>query len=223
MRVLILLVLCLFISKGFSSEKVVIADFEDLKEDTFPAGWGIKKGMWYTSGEGNKAWKVSKENFNKYLSCTSKADSFTIGKEQKYNLEKYKILKWKWRVHEVPEGGNESKKETGDSAAGVYVVFPGFIIPYAIKYVWSSSLKEGTILDSPFTGRTKIVVVRSGKTRLGKWIKEERNVYEDYLKVFDKKELDKNPKVIGFLTDSDNTGKSARADYDDIYIETLKE
>jgi len=204
----------------FASNKVVIADFEELEENKFPKGWGIKKGLWYTSGKGNKTWKIKKEGNNKYISALSKKDSFTIGKKYEYSMKKYKYISWKWRVHEFPEGGDEKKKNTGDSAAGVYIVFPGFVVPYSIKYVWSATRKAGTVVDSPFTGRTKIIVVRTGKEEFGRWFEEKRNVYEDFKNVFKVKKPDKNPSGIALLTDSDNTGTRACADYDDIIAAT---
>jgi hypothetical protein len=114
--------------------------------------------------------------------------------------------------------GSEAKKKTNDSAAGVYVCFKGFTpLPYCIKYVWSSSVPVGTVLDSPHRAATKIVVLRSGAGGLGAWTDEKRNVYEDYLKVFHKKTV-KNPVGIAVLTDSDDTRSRAAADYDDFAV-----
>jgi hypothetical protein len=203
-----------------ASEKLVIDDFEEYALNKFPAGWGIKKGLWYTSGKGNKTWRINEENGNKFLSADSKNDSFTIGKKYKYSLDKFKFLSWKWRVHTLPLKGDEKNKKTGDSAAGIYVIFPGGIIPYSIKYVWSSTREVGTILNSPFTKRSKIIVIQSGKENIGKWVTQKRNVFEDYMKVFKVKTPDKNPELIAFLTDSDNTNSAAKADYDDIFALT---
>jgi len=205
----------------FAVDEIVIADFETLSEGKFPESWGVKKGLWYVSGDGNKTWKVKKENNNRYLSADSRGDSFTIGKKYEYSLEKFKYLNWRWRIHTLPTGGMEKDKETGDSAAGVYVIFDGFVIPYSIKYVWSSTMKVGTIVKSPFSGRTRIIVIRSGKEYTGSWIEEKRNVYEDFKKAFNVKSPDKKLCGIAVLTDSDNTGSRARADYDNI-VATIK-
>jgi len=219
MRLIILITF--IVLSSLASDKIVISDFEEYSENTFPKSWGIKKGLWYTSGKGNSTWTIKKENDNKYLSANSNSDSYTIGKKYKYNLKKFKYISWKWRVHKMPSGGNEEKKKTGDSAAGVYVLFPGFAVPYSIKYVWSTTREVGTIVNSPFTNRSKIIVIKSGKSDIGKWITEKRNVYQDFIKVFKVKSPDKKPQGIALLSDSDNTKTSAKADYDDIFA--LKE
>ena len=200
----------------YASDIVVLADFETLAENKFPEGWGVKKGLWYVSGRGNMVWKIKKEEGNKFLSAHSRRDSYTIGKEYLYSLEKFKFLRWRWRVHTLPSGADEEKKSAGDSAAGLYVIFPGFVVPYSIKYVWSTKRNVGLIGNSPFSSRSKIVVVRSGSKDLGRWVEEKRNVFEDFKMVFNTQKVTKDPRGIAVLTDSDNTGSEARADYDDI-------
>ena len=200
----------------YASDIVVLADFETLAENKFPEGWGVKKGLWYVSGKGNSTWKIKKEKGNKFLSADSRQDSYTIGKKYFYSLKKFKFLRWRWRVHSLPSGADEEKKSSGDSAAGLYVIFPGFVVPYSIKYVWSTKRNVGLIVNSPFSSRTKIIVVRSGNKDLGLWVEEKRNVFEDFKRAFKTQKVSKDPSGIAVLTDSDNTGSSACADYDDI-------
>jgi len=61
-----------------------------------------------------------------------------------------------------------------------------------------------------------MIVVESGKDHLNKWITEERNIYDDYLKAFGKAP----PPISGvaIMTDSDNTGESAVAFYGDLFF-----
>lgn len=61
-----------------------------------------------------------------------------------------------------------------------------------------------------------MVVVESGNENVGKWVEEQRNVYEDFKMLFGEE-----PPTIGgiaIMTDTDNTGESAIAYYDDIMI-----
>jgi len=58
--------------------------------------------------------------------------------------------------------------------------------------------------------------VESGNEDMGKWVVVQRNVYEDFKMYFGKE-----PPTIGgiaIMTDTDNTGESAIAYYDDIKI-----
>ena len=74
----------------------------------------------------------------------------------------------------------------------------------------------GTVIDSPYASKTKIVVLQNGTSPLDTWITEEVNVYEDYRKLFNK-EPDE-VQAVGILTDADDTSSEAMADYDDIFL-----
>jgi len=56
--------------------------------------------------------------------------------------------------------------------------------------------------------------VESGSGRAHRWIIEQRNVLHDYIRIYG----EKPPMISGvaIMTDSDNTGESARAYYGDI-------
>ncbi len=185
-----------------------LATFEHQTPGRPPGGWKAR------GGDARKVYVVREEGGRKYLHADARDVSIQIGKEEEIDVRKTPVLAWRWRVAALPTGGDERKKETGDSAAGVYVVFGGWPIPNTIKYVWSSTLPQGTRLESPFAGQTKIVVLRSGMANAGQWVGERVNVLEDYRTFFGK---DPDPaKGIGILSDSDNTKSRSVADYDAI-------
>jgi len=72
------------------------------------------------------------------------------------------------------------------------------------------------VIESPFSSKTRVIVVESGAASLKQWIPEEVNVFQDYLKAFGKEPDAVH--AIGILTDADNTASEAIADYDDIFI-----
>ena len=74
----------------------------------------------------------------------------------------------------------------------------------------------GATLPSPQIDRIRMVVVESGKRRLGQWLTYRRNVLEDYRRAFGEDPGD--IVAVGVLTDSDNTRQSARALYGDITL-----
>jgi hypothetical protein len=159
----------------------------------------------------------------KYLSVKNfKTDEFII-KAKKVDIVKYPYLNWKWRVHTLPPLGNESVKSKCDVPASMNVVlYLSRFRPKSIKYTWSTTLDKGTVTDSPYAiwpSRCDIVVLESGSRMRGKWKREKRNVLADY-KEFYKIE---NPisviiEAILIMSDSDNTGSVAEADYDNIYF-----
>ncbi len=83
-------------------------------------------------------------------------------------------------------------------------------------YVWANELPVETIVPSPHFDRIKFLVVESGPARLGQWLHYRRNVLEDYRRAFGEEPGD--IVSIGVLTDTDNTGQSARGWYGDITL-----
>jgi hypothetical protein len=66
-----------------------------------------------------------------------------------------------------------------------------------------------------------MIVVESGSTKLKTWITEERNVYEDYKRVFG----EEPPLISGvaIMTATDNTGESAEAYYGDMVFKRRRD
>ena len=179
----------------------------------FPAGWSSRD-------EENKGrvYSIQAEDGHRFLHADARAMSVQIGYEKKWEVKDFPILRWRWRARIFPEGTDERKKSGNDNVLSVYVVFGGWPIPRAIKYVWSDTLSAGTVLDSPHSGRTKVIVVRSGREGKGKWVEEERDVLADYLRLWDESRTNPTARGILLLTDSDSTQTRASGDYDDISI-----
>ena len=150
----------------------------------------------------------------------------------------YPILAWRWKVENILAKGDERRKEGDDYAARIYVAFqydPGaatlwektrygtyrlFYGEYppkaVINYIWANRLPKGAAIDNAFTDRAKMIAVQSGPQEIGRWLSEERNLYEDYRRLFGQEP----PRIAGIalMTDTDNTGESAVAYYDQIVL-----
>ena len=181
-----------------------VEDFSRFKAGTFPDGWK----SW--GGDPRKVYAVRSDS-ESYLEAKAVDAAVIIAKEFEYNLKEYPFLSWQWQVVQLPEGGDERYKKTGDSAAAIYVIFPGLFRPDNIKYVWSASLPPGTTTTSPYNSKTKVVVLRNQSSPLGNWVSEKVNVYEDYKRLFGREP--EPVQAIGLLSDSDNTHSSAVAYY----------
>lgn len=207
---------------------------ENFEEDTV----GQLPSRWYNRDVIRKAnapkearlfhYTIEEENGNKYLHyehTDARHLNFPLLEREGVNIHETPILSWKWRVNKIPEGGNEDT-DPNDVAASIYVAYNmGRValfkkVPKSIRYTWSSSLPEGTEL-SKFFGNQKIVVVESGEDEMGKWIRFERNIVEDYERMFGDK-APKRPMAILILSDADNTKSTAIADYDDIMLKPAK-
>jgi hypothetical protein len=148
------------------------------------------------------------------------------------------ILRWRWKVSGTILKGDERAKAGDDYAARVYITFKyepsrvglatrlkyaavktlrGEHPPHnAIAYIWANKLSAGESTPSPYTDRVMMVAVRSGSSAAGEWRSEERNVLEDYRRLFG----EEPPPYAGIalMTDTDNTGGSAEAWYADVTL-----
>lgn len=145
-------------------------------------------------------------------------------------------LAWRWKVADVIDAGDPTRREGDDYAARVYVTFrydparvsatdrmryamarriEGEYPPHSgLTYVWDARLPPGTVLPNPYSDRVKMIVVRSGSAEAGRWMSEERDVLEDYRRAFG----ENPPPVSGIavMTDTDQTGGRATAWYGDL-------
>lgn len=199
--------------------------------DSFTYSTEGKMPKWWQP-RGDKAhlfYKVAKDGKNKFLRVKTRDSAEFIGKTVKVDLVKYPYLNWRWRVNELPPGGNESKKPKCDVPASVNVVLDynklfGVPRPKTIKYSWSTTLPVGTITESPFAtmgSQVDIKVLRSGSGLKGKWVWQKVNVLEDYKKFYEKDDVDSLViDAVVIMSDSDSTHTTSAADYDDIFFST---
>jgi hypothetical protein len=91
-------------------------------------------------------------------------------------------------------------------------------VPKSIRYTWSSTLPVGKTL-SKFNGNQKIIVVGSGEQNIGNWQTFERNIVEDYKRLFGDSPPSK-PLAILLLSDGNDTDDRVSADYDNILLKS---
>ena len=188
---------------------LVIDDFEN----------GLRPNWESRSFKGETLYRVVPDGAGHCLKAESRDAASALLYKIEYDLRDYPILSWRWKVVNILEKGDETKKEGDDYAARVYVVFPHWFFPRtrSINYIWANKLPKGEHIPNPFTGNAIMVAVESGRENVGRWVSARRNVYEDYRLIFG----EEPPKVgaIAIMTDTDNTGGAATAWYDDIRIE----
>jgi hypothetical protein len=173
--------------------------------------------------KGKSAYKVLVESGRRFLSSVSENASSGLFMKMDVKMQPGLCLAWNWRVTEFPvkkDPERLSARSQDDFAARVYVVFPGsnFFNTNVIEYIWDESLPPGTVASSPFSSRVKLFVIRSGRPSTADgWHAEQRNVYEDYLKLFGKKP-DRRIGALALMSDSDNTGTRTKADFGDLEL-----
>jgi hypothetical protein len=154
------------------------------------------------------------------LAADSDASASAFYREIAVDLDKTPVLNWSWRVRQRVEPDDETRKSGDDFSARVYVVRSGglaFWNTRAINYVWSYRHARGESWDNPFAGsKARMLALRDSNDQTGEWRSEKRNVAEDFRKLFgfSPDSID----GVAIMTDTDNTGQSAGADYGDIYF-----
>jgi len=218
---------------------ILIEDFENDPVGELPQRWydrdGNKKLINHSVDfSEHYLYKVLEDANNKFLryqGVTAKHISFPLINEDKdniYNIDLYEtpILSWKVRAHKLPKNANEKSGDLNDSVASIYVVFDmGRIalvkkVPKSIRYTWSSTLPEGET-GSKLFGNQQIIVVESGDEKTGQWVTFERNLIEDYRRMFGD-DPPRHPLAILILSDGNSTDSYVRADYDDIMLKPKK-
>lgn len=150
----------------------------------------------------------------------------------------FPVLEWEWWIESVLENGDLRRRDGDDYAARIYITFDhpssmlsfrervryfairtftSFEVPTrALSYIWANQAEPGTIAPNPYTGWVQMVVVRSGNEDAGSWQSESVNILEDYRRAFG----EDPPRITGIqiMTDSDDTGSSARAMYGPITL-----
>lgn len=198
-------------ARGDAPAPLVVDDFEQ----------GLKPGWREKSFLGHTRYEVVPDEDrpgNHVLRAESRAAASGLFHEISYDTAERPILTWRWKVSNVIAKGDETKKAGDDYAARVYVVFPSWWWPSTrtINYIWANKLGKGEHVPNPFVANAIMVAVESGPENVGKWVEERRDVYEDYVKIFG--EPPGKAGAVAIMTDTDNTGESAAAWYDDIAL-----
>ncbi|MBD0305474.1 MAG: DUF3047 domain-containing protein [Nitrospiraceae bacterium] len=198
-----------------------------------PAGW---KPLTFKKVERQTRYDLVIDEGTVVMKAVSDAAGSGLTKEIAINPKEYPIVQWRWKVANVLNKSDVTKKAGDDYSARLYIAFAydpskaglfekvkyetarliyGRYPPIgAINYIWATREPGGTVAPNPYTDRAMMIVVESGTGALNRWIVEERNAYTDYKQAF--KEEPPMISGVAIMTDTDNTGEAATAYYGDI-------
>lgn len=197
---------------------VILEDFEGHPLGELPTGWkwrGFEQ-------EDEKPYRVIEENGNRFLRAEDRGENVLLYKDVRWDSQAYPFVSWRWRIRAVPEGADARYEDSADSAAGVYLTYRRRfgLVPETVKFVWSGHLRPGAAFRRPGIGMPWTVVAGSGAADDRRWRRVVYNVSDVYRETFGGKPSGR-PLGIGVLSDANNTGSYAAADYDDFVV--LKE
>lgn len=169
--------------------------------------------------QGKTQYKIILLEGQNVLAAQSDSAASGLFKEVSIDLKKTPYINWSWKVDNILSGVDEKTKEGDDYSARIYVVSSGGLFIWktkALDYVWSSNQPVGEAWPNAYTASAHMISVESGQSGKGKWKTYKRNVLEDFKHFYgaDIAKID----VVAIMTDTDNTGLSAKAYYGDIYF-----
>lgn len=200
----------IFLSTGAWGGELTVSKFSagDL------SGWNDK------IFKGKTVYTIAKDGDRNVLKAHSQKAASGLFREIAVDTKKYPVLRWSWKVEHSLKKEDVTKKSGDDFAARVYVVFPRtfFWRMRAINYVWATKMPKGSSAPSPYTTNAMIVAVESGDEKAGQWVTEERNIHEDYKRLFGEE-----PPAVGaiaVMADTDDTRDEVTAWFGDILLES---
>lgn len=173
----------------------------------------------------------------------AQVDESASGIAQKLDIPIYPGAKlhWRWRADAMPPSADIRTKRYDDAPVRIALAFDGDSsklttqdhlhrelarlvsgreLPYAtLMYTWGDGqFAADEVVQNPYTGRIRAIVVERGTDGLGKWQTYSRDIAKDYEKAFG----EPPGRLIGIaiMSDGDNTQSKFTAWYGDIRLET---
>ncbi len=220
-------------SWGQSVSVIEVGKFSSNQPGTgLPGGW---KPLTFKKIPKQTEYVLVKDGEQVVVKATSDASASGLTKEVAINPKDYPIVRWRWKIESLLQHSDVSRKDGDDYPARLYITFAydpdqvslgrklkykagralfGDIPIGALNYIWETKTPVGTIVENAYTDFAQMIVVESGPSKVGMWVEEERNIYEDYKRAFG----GETPLINGvaIMSDTDNTKERAVAFYGDI-------
>jgi hypothetical protein len=147
------------------------------------------------------------------LRLRSVDSSFALERGTDVNLEDTQFLTWRWKVTQLPAGGDFRHTSTDDQAAQLLVAFAD---RHVLSYIWDSTAPKGAMAavnSNPFV-HIYVIVCESGPSQLGSWVSEVRDVAADYEQAFGK--TAPHIKGLRLQINSQHTGTAAESYFGEV-------
>jgi hypothetical protein len=215
-----LLLVCVIVVSAFhvgaSQFGVVLLSAANLANERLPSDWNIKV------NHGKPDVSVCKDQ-SEGIPCVhlkSVKASFSLERGVDVNPAETPFLAWRWKVTQLPAGGDFRRASTDDQAAQVLVAFAD---RHVLTYIWDTSAPKGLAQAAGSIPLVHIfaVVCESGPTDANRWIGESHNIAADYERAFGKSA----PRVKGLRLqiNSQHTGSVAESYFGDVAFRSALE
>lgn len=181
---------------------------------------------------------VQSEEGESFLVARSDSSASLLVYRDTFDVYEFPRVRWRWKIENVYQKGDATRKDGDDYPIRIYIAFQydparagifqraqynavkllyGEYPPdSSLNYVWSSSEHVQRVIPSPYTDRSRMILIEQGDGNAGKWITEEVNILEDYQEAFGMPPPHRA--TIGIMNDSDDTGESSTSYVDFIMV-----
>ena len=207
--------------------------------DITPKGW---EPLNFSSIENQTAYFLTQDSGKTIFKAVSHNSASGYVHKLSIDPKQFPILTWEWKIDNLLKEADITQKSGDDYPARLYITFDydkerlsafesfkiefykslhGVYPPLAVlNYVWDNKKPIGFTTANAYTNRVQMIVSQTGESKVGQWVKQEVNIYEDYKKVFGEAPL--KITSVAIMTDTDNTASSATAYYGDIILKKIK-
>lgn len=229
----IVTVVCLVAAQQISAQAGTLfrEDFQDL------SAW---KEVFFPKIQRHTSYGIERSGTGSYLVAASNASASLLVYNRPFDVYEHPKVRWRWKVSNVYAKADPRKKEGDDYPIRIYIAFQyepdkasvfekamynaarlvyGEYPPLrSLNYVWASRPENQSMVLSTYTDRSMMILIETGKSKVGQWVDEEVDILDDYQKAFG----GRPPRLatIGIMSDSDNTGEKATSYVD--YIEVFR-
>lgn len=125
------------------------------------------------------------EEIGPCLHMKSVKSSFSVERGVDVDLAQTPLLSWRWKVTQLPAGGDFRRSATDDQAAQVLVAFADRRV---LTYIWDTSAPKGLLQSASSIPLVRVfaLVCQSGAADANRWIEEKHDVGADYQRAFGK-------------------------------------
>jgi hypothetical protein len=179
-KLLLIAAALVFIFQAQTSQLAfIVLNAGSLGPGRLPPNWQVKV------NHGKPEFGVCTDSEGPCLHLRSAKASFALQRDVEVDPSQMPYLTWRWKVTQLPTGGDFRHASTDDQAAQVLVAFSDRRV---LTYLWDTTAPKGSAASSSDIPLVHIfaVVCESGAEQANRWVSENRNVAADYQRAYGK-------------------------------------
>jgi hypothetical protein len=199
------------LSAGSSPLALVLLNTANAPSGNLPSGWQVKV------SHGKPDISVCTDESGGCLHLRSSRSSYGLERGLDVDPSQMPYLNWRWKVTQLPAGGDFRRAAADDQAAQILIAFADRRV---LTYIWDSTAPKGVMESASSIPLVHIyaIVCQSGSANVNRWVSESRNVAADYEKAYGRPAP--HIKGIRLQINSQHTGTSAESFFGEVAFDS---